>query len=55
MTEELKDNVPRVPAIYSIDCTLNECGSILSSMGQVCCFDLEIFAAMFIEVIECDK
>lgn len=32
--EDLKDNALRVPAIYSIDCTLNECGSILRSMGQ---------------------
>ncbi|XP_010689689.2 uncharacterized protein LOC104903363 isoform X1 [Beta vulgaris subsp. vulgaris] len=32
--DDLKDVVSKLPALYSIDCTMNECSSILKTTGQ---------------------
>lgn len=43
MTEDLKNAIFRLPQIYLMDCTLNDCSLILKSLTQVILVDQYLF------------
>jgi hypothetical protein len=47
VADNSKDALVKLPLIYLMDCTLNDCSLILKSMDQVCLWDPHLISIYF--------